>query len=71
MKLPEWLTDRKVSDEARVIITPKAVLDTAASKGVVWPLEGEVSNEGLGQILFPDKSISTGELCRTQLRYHP
>ena len=33
----------------------KAVLDTAAEKGITWPLVREVSNEELGEILLPDK----------------
>ncbi len=40
--------------------TVKVVLDTAASKGVVWPLGEGIGNEELGQLLFPDKSHSIG-----------
>lgn len=40
--------------------TVKAVLDAAMEKGVAWPLESEVSNAELGQILFPDKCQGTG-----------
>jgi len=40
--------------------TVKAVLDTAAEKGVTWPLGSEVRNEELGEMLFPDKCQSVG-----------
>lgn len=48
--------------------TVKAVLDAAMEKGVAWPLESEVGNAELGQILFPDKCR---ELCGAELCRHP
>lgn len=35
--------------------TVTAVLDAAATKDVCWPLESDISNEELEQILFPEK----------------
>lgn len=32
-----------------------AVLDAAAARNVCWPLDGDVSNEELEHILFPEK----------------
>lgn len=38
----------------------KAVLDTAREKWITRPLECEVGNEEIGQILFPDRCQSIG-----------
>lgn len=35
--------------------TVKAVLDSAAAKNIIWPLDNDVSNQELEQLLFPDK----------------
>jgi len=35
--------------------TVKAVLDSAAEKNIMWPLDNDVSNQELEMLLFPDK----------------
>ena len=35
--------------------TVKAVLDSAAEKNIMWPLDNDVSNQELELLLFPDK----------------
>lgn len=42
--------------------TVKAVLDAAGEKGITWPLGSEVSNQELGEVLFPDKCQKTSSL---------
>ena len=35
--------------------TVKAVLDNAAAKNIMWPLDNDVSNQELEVLLFPDR----------------
>ena len=35
--------------------TISEVLETASTKGIKWPIEDDVSNEDLQNILFPEK----------------